>query len=162
MSQNLPRGRNQGPLRSKGPCGRPGSAERGLATTPDASTGRRGRRHWPLAHFPPHVRAPRRAGGMAASSTMVGSMGRWQPTGQQESSTWVTDTPGTPGASELTSGRELAKVRYIVLFCGSRAPGTGVAEPPRVKFLGCTEEWCCPHTGQPPRAGLLEHGHPVL
>lgn len=61
---------------------------------------------------------------MAASSTVVGSMGRLQPTGQQESPTWVTDTPGTPGASELTSGRDLAKVRYT-LSCSVEAEPRG-------------------------------------
>ena len=126
---------------AKGPAG--GQAQWGSGGPGHHMNASTGQRHRPLAHFPLQVQATQRAplGGMAARSAGVDSVCRWQPTGQREGCVGHRH-PGAPGASGLTTGRELPKVG------GSRASGTGVAKSPQGKLWGCagavTPPWSAP------------------
>lgn len=103
------------------------------------------RLHWPEASASCSLptAGPKGAplGGMAARSAGVDSVCRWQPTGQREGCV-AHRHPSAPGASGLTTGRELPKVG------GSRASGTGVAKSPQGKLWGCagavTPPWSAP------------------
>lgn len=93
MSQSLPKwrreqcswGLGQKPGSSQGqrPCRRPGCAEGCW----NPSWGTHGRTGTPQGRRD------------AASPSVAGSMGRWQPTGQLGSSVWVTDTLSAPAAA---------------------------------------------------------------
>lgn len=79
---------------------------------------------------------------------MVGSMGRWQATGQQERSVWVTDTLNL--FPEKWLGTSSSKGQPPGLW--TQSPRGQTWQSQHTTLLGSIE--VLPHTGHPPELGF--------